>query len=129
MMLTERLALGIGGYALAAGIGVLFDPARFMAMLDGLRERAASAYMTGVAVYFIGAGILIAHWAWGSTLEIAVSGIGCAAVAEGVAFLVAPRLAVDAMHLVWRRETVRVWGGVSAVFGIWIMGMALAGLV
>lgn len=124
MMLTEKLALGIGGYALAAGIGVMLDPARFMAMLDGLRERAASAYMTGVAVYFIGAGILAAHWAWGSTLEIAVSTVGCAAVLEGMAFLVAPRFAVDAMHLVWRRESVRAWGGISALFGLWIVALA-----
>ncbi|MBE7183408.1 MAG: hypothetical protein INR68_03250 [Methylobacterium mesophilicum] len=124
-MLTERLALGIAGYALAAGIGVLLDPDRFMAMLDGLRERAASAYMTGVAVYFIGAGILIAHWKWDTTLEIAVTAVGCAAVAEGVAFLVAPKGAVDAMHLVWRRNTVRAWGAVSAAFGAWMAGLAV----
>ncbi|PZO79115.1 MAG: hypothetical protein DI629_10390 [Mesorhizobium amorphae] len=124
-MLTERLAIAIGGYALCAGVGVLLDPRRFIIMLEALRERPASSYITGVAVYFLGAGILAAHFRWGNTLEAAVTLVGCAAVLEGAAFLVSPRFTVSAMRSFWRTSTMRGWGTISAAFGA---AMIAAGL-
>jgi hypothetical protein len=124
-MLTEHLALAIGGYALCAGLGVLLDPRRFITMLEALRERPASSYITGVAVYFLGAGILAAHFRWSTTLEIAVSLIGCLAVAEGAAFLISPRFTITAMRSFWRSPTMRGWGALSALFGVAMIGAGL----
>ncbi len=129
-MLTPWLAIAIGGYALAAGVGVLLDPNRFLVMLENLRDRAGVSYTTGVCVYFLGCAILLAHFRWDGWLDSAVTLVGCAAVLEGLGFLVAPRLTSGAMRFFWHRASMRAWGGLSAGFGLLLIvaGLYEAGI-
>ena len=124
-MVTEMIAIAIGGYALAAGLSVLADPSRFMAMLAGLRDRAAANYMAGVSIYAIGAAILMFHHRWDGWLEVTVTLIGVAAVIEGLGWLVSPGLFFRLLHVFWRRDTIRFWGGLAAAFGVLMIGAGL----
>lgn len=121
-MVTEMIAIAIGLYALAAGISVLVDPGRFMAMLAGLRDRAATSYMAGVSIYAIGAAILMAHHRWDGWLEVTVTLIGAAAVVEGLGWLVSPGLFFRFLHIFWKPHTVCWWGALAAGFGLLMIG-------
>jgi len=124
-MVTEMIAIAIGAYALGAGISVLIDPRRFMAMLDGLRDRAAANYMAGVSIYAIGAALLMVHHEWDGWLEVIVTLIGVAAVLEGLGWLVSPGLFFRFVHVFWKDRTIRAWGALAASFGLLMIGAGL----
>ncbi|HEV7255266.1 MAG TPA: hypothetical protein VGN97_19440 [Mesorhizobium sp.] len=124
-MVTEMIAIAVGVYALAAGLSVLIDPQRFMAMLDGLRDRAAANYMAGVSIYAIGAAILMFHHRWDGWLEVTVTLIGAAAAIEGLGWLVSPGLFFRFLHTFWKFHTIRYWGALAAGFGLLMIGAGL----
>lgn len=123
---TQALALAYGGYALAAGLGVLRDPGRFMRMLDGLRDRAAASYTTGIVVYLIGAATLLLHHRWNGWLAATVTILGCAALLEGLSLLIAPGFFDRFVRRFWQRASIRFWGALSAGFGFLMIGAVLA---
>lgn len=127
-MLTQFIALAVGGYALAAGIGFFTHPGKTRALFNGLKDNAALTYLTGVLVYAIGALILLAHWRWGSPLEIAVTLIGIGAVVEGLAFLVGPGAFLALFRGMWENSPARVWAGLAIIFGAILIGAGVSGL-
>lgn len=127
-MLTEAIALAIGGYALAAGIGFFTHPGKTKALFDGLKQNTALSYVTGVLIYAVGALILIAHWQWGGPLEIAVTLIGIGAVIEGLAFLVGPGAFLALFRGLWENSPARAWAGLAIIAGGVLIGAGVNGL-
>lgn len=128
-MLTELIALAIGAYAVAAGIGLLVDPGKARALFDRLRDDAALTFISGVFIYFLGVVVLLAHWQWDGWLEIIVTLIGIGVVIEGLAFLIAPGGYLAPFRRLWLNSPSRLWAGLSIACGLFLLlagGLRLA---
>lgn len=128
-MLTEQIALAIGVYGLAAGIGVLRHPRKFRDVYDGLRDAPALAFMTGLFVYFLGAVILVAHHDWSSALSAMVTLFGWGAVIEGLGFLLGPGAFVALIKRAGVTTSPRLWGAVYCVLGTAFVILAVVGML
>lgn len=89
--MTETLARILGVYMAAAGIGLLLDPKAYDGVMEHFNANPALAYISGVAVFAIGAVLVTLHNHWGSWPEILVSLIGWGALAEGILMLAVRR--------------------------------------
>lgn len=87
LSLTQTLAFFIGLYFLSAGIGLWRDRASAVAMLREFQTKPALGYLSGVAVFAIGAAMVGLHNDWSSVLSGFVSLVGWAALLEGVLLL------------------------------------------
>lgn len=126
--LTEHLAIAIGGYALAAGIGWWRAPERFSRMFDGLRDSSTAAFMTGLVCYFLGAFLLILHHRVDDWLAIVVTLFAVGAVVEGLGFLIGSGTFVALAQHIGLAGSWRVWAVVYAIFGVAMIGAGLARL-
>lgn len=127
-LLTEKLAIAIGGYALAAAIGWWRAPERFERMFDGLRDSSAGAFMTGLVCYFLGAFLLVLHHRTDDCLAIVVTLFAVGAIVEGLGFLIGSGTFVALAQRIGLAGSWRVWAAVYAVFGVAMIGAGLARL-
>jgi hypothetical protein len=88
--ISAWIALFIGLYALAAGMGELRNANSWWAMLKEFERGPALRTVTGLVALALGAAIyLVNPWVPGDWLSIAVSVIGGIAVAEGLLMIAA----------------------------------------
>ena len=87
LSVTQILAVFIGLYMVAAGIGLLTDRNGYATLIDDLRENAALGYVTGVFVFALGAAMVAVHNLWTGSLAIVVSLFGWGTLVEGVLLL------------------------------------------
>lgn len=85
--LTQTLALLLGIYMAAAGIGLITDAKSFAAIMDEFRSNIGLTYIAAVAAFALGGTMVAIHNLWGSPLEIIVTLVGWAALLEGVLML------------------------------------------
>ncbi|MFN3766512.1 MAG: hypothetical protein ACK4R3_13170 [Aliihoeflea sp.] len=126
--LTEHLAIAIGGYALAAGVGWWRAPARFSRMFDGLRDSSAAAFMTGLVCYFLGAFLLVLHHRLDDWLAAVVTLFAAGAMIEGLGFLIGSGTFVALAQRIGLAGSWRIWASVYVVFGIAMIAAGLARL-
>ena len=87
MTMTETLAVLIGLYFSAAGIGVLVDRNSFDKVMDELTSQPLLGYLGGILAFAIGGTIVSLHNDWSSFLSGFVSLVGWICLAEGVLML------------------------------------------
>lgn len=88
--ITLHLAVAIGVYMTAAGVGGLVAPERWRGLVDEFERSPATGYLIGIAAFAIGATLVIVHNLWGDPLAVVVTLIGWAAAVEGVLMLAFP---------------------------------------
>ncbi|MGB7336769.1 MAG: hypothetical protein WBD01_13360 [Salaquimonas sp.] len=85
--LTQTIALLLGLYLLAAGIGLLTDSKAFAGVLDEFKSSIGLTYIAAIAAFAIGAVLVAIHNLWATPLQIIVSLVGWAALFEGLLML------------------------------------------
>jgi vacuolar-type H+-ATPase subunit I/STV1 len=126
--ISAWIALFLGLYWLAAGVGELRAPNTWWAMLKEFERSPGLRFVTGFLTLAFGAALyLVNPWAPGDWLSVAVSVIGGIHVAQGLLILAAgDRFLRFARALIGRAG--RAWAGFSAVLGIAIILVALSRL-
>lgn len=89
--LTGALAIAIGLYSLAAGLGMVFSPDRFIRMIKEMESSTALNFAIGILVFSIGTAIVLVHPLGEGWLSILVTITGWGAAIEGLVFLAAPQ--------------------------------------
>ncbi len=100
LSVTQILAVFIGLYMVAAGIGLLTGRNSYVTMIEELRENTALGFLTGAFVFALGAAMVAVHNLWTGPLEIVVSLIGWAALIKGALLLAMRRPFLDLVHVV-----------------------------
>jgi hypothetical protein len=111
------IALFLGLYALAAGVGEFRAPGGWNAMLLDFERSPGLRFLVGFICLALGAAVyLVSPWRAGDWLAITLNIIGGIAVAEGLLILAAgDRFLALARGLFGRAPA--LWAGVSALFG------------
>jgi hypothetical protein len=89
---TLWLAMALGAFALAAGIGAVVEPGRMPAIVAEMEDRPGLTFALGTLAFLAGTVILFAHHILYDPLSCVVTGIAVCAVAEGLALIAAPRI-------------------------------------
>jgi hypothetical protein len=118
LSITQILAVFIGLYLVAAGIGLLTDRNAYATVIHDLRENGTLGYVTSVFVFVLGAAIVAVHNEWTSPLSIVVSLIGWGALLEGVLMLAIRRPFLNVVGVVpFTAATALPFGITIIVFG------------
>lgn len=115
--LTGALAMAIGLYSLAAGLGMALNPDRFIRMLKEAEGSAAISFAMGLLVFCIGAAITLTHPMGEGWLSILVTIMGWGAAIEGLLFLAVPQV-MWAIARPFMGGLLRIWGLVAALAGV-----------
>ena len=87
LSLTEFLALALGLYMIAAGVGLLSESENYNQIIGEFKDNAALGYMAGIMAFALGVVIIRLHNDWSSVVAGFVSLIGWAALVEGILML------------------------------------------
>ncbi|QLC22795.1 DUF2065 domain-containing protein [Parasphingopyxis sp. CP4] len=90
--LTGALAIAIGLYAAAAGLGMLTAPDRFRQMIANAENSPALNFAIGILVFSVGTAIALTHPMGEGWLSILVTITGWGMAIEGLLFLAAPQI-------------------------------------
>ncbi len=111
------IALFLGLYILAAGVGELRSSGTWTRLLDSFEQTPAVAFLSGAFTTALGAAIYLASpWRPGDVMSMTISVIGGLAAVKGLVFIAAP----DRMAGLGRKLMTRHSGsiaGISAVVG------------
>ena len=112
------IALFLGLYSLAAGIGELRSPNAWSTMLKELERSPALRFLTGLVALALGATIYLANpWRPDDWLAISVSALGGVAVTEGLLMLAAGDRFVQLGRTLIGRAG-RAWAGFAVLLGL-----------
>ena len=126
--ISAWIALFVGLYALAAGVGELRSPNGWWMMLKEFERGAALRFVTGVVCLAIGATIyLVNPWVPGDWLSIAVSVIGGIHIAEGLLILASGERFLNLARAVLGRAG-RLWAGFTVLAGIALIVVGMSRL-
>jgi uncharacterized protein YjeT (DUF2065 family) len=89
-VLTLHLAVLIGLYLVAAGIGGLTGHARWDELVAEIERSPGLLYLLGAFAFAVGALVVMIHNRWTDPLAMIVSLIGWAALTEGLVLLAYP---------------------------------------
>ncbi len=118
LSVTQILALFIGLYMVAAGVGLLTDKNAYATVIDDLRENPTLGYVTSVLVFVLGAAIVSVHNLWTDPLAVVVSLVGWGALVEGVLMLAIRRPFLSLVGVIpFTAATVVPFGIAIIVFG------------
>ncbi|MDC0886292.1 hypothetical protein OAS19_00665 [Altererythrobacter sp.] len=122
------IALFMGLYSLAAGVGELRNPGMWLRMIEDFERSPATMFLTGVVCIALGAAIYLASpWQDGDWLSVAISVLGGLIAAEGLAFIAAgDRFIATFKRVMGTRMS--LWAGLSAAFGAAVLFYALSRL-
>jgi len=115
--ISAWIALFIGLYALAAGVGELRNANTWWAMLKELERSPALRFVCGLVALALGATIyLVNPWVPGDWLSIAVSAVGGIAVAEGLLLIASGERFLHFSRAMLGRAG-HIWAGVAVLIG------------
>ena len=124
---TQILAVFIGLYMVAAGIGFLTGRGSYATLIDELRDNTALGYVTGAFVFALGAAMVAVHNLWTGPLAIVVSLAGWGALIEGVLMLAIRRTFLGLVKVVpFTPATMVPYGIAAIVFGAVLLYAGLA---
>ncbi len=125
-LLPAWIAVFMGLYAMAAGLGEWRTPGRWARMVEEIERSAATAFLAGLLCIVVGAAIfIVTEQSGGDLLAFALHIIGGLTAAEGLILLAAPdRLLGFAARLLAKGG--KGWAGVSVLIGV---GLFLLGAV
>ncbi len=124
---TETLALVAGLYMLAAGIGLLADPARYGGMMEEFRASGALTYLAAMLALILGAVIVLSHNVWTGPAAILVTLIGWGALIEGLWLLAAPARFLDLVApLAANARLLRGFGAFTVLLGVVLLAASVA---
>ncbi len=112
---TQILAVFIGLYMVAAGIGLLTGRGSYATVIDDLRDNTALGYVTSVFVFVLGAVMVAVHNLWTDPLSIVVSLFGWGALIEGVLMLAIRRPFLGLVRVVPFTAATMVPCGIAAI--------------
>jgi hypothetical protein len=125
LTVTQLLAVFVGLYLVAAGIGLLSERDSYSKMLAEFQDNTALGFITGAFVLALGAAMVAIHNFWTSPLAILVSVIAWWTLLKGV-FLLAIRQRFLALANVVSFKNSVLFGAVVITFGA---ALLMAGLV
>ncbi len=127
LSVTQILAVFLGLYMVAAGIGLLTGQDSFATMMEEFRENTALGFLTGAFTFALGAAMVAVHNLWTGPLTIVVSFIGWAALIEGVLMLAIRRPFLGLVRMVpFTAATMVPFGIAAIVFGAALLYAGLA---
>ena len=115
LSVTQILAVFIGLYMVAAGIGLLTGRGSYATVIDDLRDNTALGYVTSVFVFVLGAVMVAVHNLWTDPLAIVVSLVGWGALIEGVLMLAIRRPFLNFVRVVPFTAATMVPCGIAAI--------------
>ncbi len=127
LSVTQILAVFLGLYMVAAGIGFLTGRGSYATLIDELRDNTALGYVTGAFVFALGAAMVAVHNLWTGPLAIVVSLVGWGALIEGVLMLAIRRTFLGLVKVVpFTPATMVPYGIAAIVFGAVLLYAGLA---
>lgn len=127
LSVTQILAVFIGVYMVAAGIGLVTDRDAYATLIDDLRENTALGYVTGAFVFFLGAAMVAVHNLWTSPLAVVVSVFSWGALIEGILMLAVRRQFLGLVNVVpFTGATTLPFGIAAIVLGLVLLYAGLA---
>jgi hypothetical protein len=126
LSVTQILAVFLGLYGVAAGIGMLTDRNSYASMIEGVRENTALGFLTGAFVFALGAAMVAVHNLWTGPLAIVVSLLAWWTLIKGVLLLAIRRPFLDIVNVVPFTGATGVPLGIAVI----VLGavLAIAGL-
>jgi hypothetical protein len=124
LSVTQILAVFIGLYMVAAGIGFLTGRGSYATLIDELRDNTALGYVTGAFVFALGAAMVAVHNLWTGPLAIVVSLVGWGALIEGVLMLAIRRTFLGLVKVVPLTPATLVPFGIAAIVGGAVLAFA-----
>jgi hypothetical protein len=121
---TQILAVFIGLYMVAAGIGCLTGRGSYATLIDELRDNTALGYVTGAFVFALGAAMVAVHNLWTDPLAVVVSIFGWGALIEGVLMLAIRRTFLGLVKVVPLTPATLVPFGIAAIVGGAVLAFA-----
>jgi hypothetical protein len=122
------IALFIGLYSLAAGVGEIRSPGGWGTMLKDFERSTALRFTTGYLTLALGATIyLVNPWRPDDWLSIGVSAIGGIAIAEGLLILAAGDRFLAVARVILGRTSL-LWASFSILAGIALVLVGLSRL-
>ena len=122
------IALFIGLYSMAAGVGELRNPGTWAKMVEDIERSPALLFLTGLFCLALGAAIyLVTPWREGDWLSVVISVMGGFMVAEGLVFLAAGKRFIG----MWKgvlSTRMNLWAGLSILLGAAILFVAISRL-
>lgn len=106
MAINDYLALMLGLYLLAAGVGLIIDRGMAKDMITGFLEQPALAYIGGVMAFGIGVVLLRLHDDWSTLQNVFISLVAWGALIEGVFLLAAQCFFLGLFRRVAQSDTV-----------------------
>ena len=126
--ISAWIALFLGLYWLAAGVGELRSPNGWWMMLKEFERSPALRFVFGFVTLAFGATLyLVTPWRPGDWLSVAVSVIGGVHVAQGALILASGERALHAARALIGRSG-RIWGGLAALAGAALVVIAMTRL-
>jgi uncharacterized membrane protein len=127
LSVTQILAVFIGVYMVAAGIGLVTDRDAYATLIDDMRENTALGYVTGAFVFFLGAAMVAVHNLWTSPLAVVVSLFSWGALIEGILMLAVRRQFLGLVNVVpFTGATTLPFGIAAIVLGLVLLYAGLA---
>jgi len=127
LSVTQILAIFLGLYMVAAGIGLITDRDAYATLIDDLRENTALGYVTGAFVFVLGAAMVSVHNLWTGPLAVVVSVFSWGALIEGVLMLAVRRQFLGLVNVVpFTGATVLPFGIAAIVLGLVLLYAGLA---
>ena len=126
LSVTQILAVFLGLYMVAAGIGLLTSHKSFATMIKEFSENTALGFLAGAFTFALGAAMVSVHNLWTGPLSIVVSLLAWWTLIKGALLLAIRRPYLDLMKgIPFTRATVTAYGIVIIVLGA---VLAIAGL-
>ena len=125
---TQTLAVLIGLYFLAAGVGLLVDRNNASQLMKELMAQSMFGFLGGILAFAIGGAIVAVHNIWDGFLSSFVSLVGWMSLAEGVLMLACRKWFLGLFaRLTLSPGVVMVFGLGTIILGAVLVSAAFAG--
>ncbi len=125
--LTYALALALGAYMLAAGIGGILDRSRWEDILKELSERPGLSFIAGIVTLALGVTIILAHNDWSGLLAGLISLVGWLAVLEGLVLIAFPKPLMDLAQKLTHPPIMNAFMALTIALGALLILLGLTG--
>jgi hypothetical protein len=123
--ITLLLAMLIGGYVAAAGLGGLLTPDRWGRVLDDFVASPTLGLLAGVIAFVVGGALVAVQAGWSDPLAVVVSLVGWIGLAEGFVLIAFGDWWINVTRPLSSRP--RIWGGFALVIGALLFIAGLTG--